>query len=384
MRTFRSFMALIPVTVALLGLTSCEAPDPKPPAPVQEPAACELDAKIDVAKAPTKPLAQAILGKWVRVKFGRYPALPELYSTEEYTRDGKVITERHDPQHGRVVEIGTYEVVNSTVLNIHKTRTNDKGCLKTVNYITEHRMATSILGDTQREQCEFVRAGMPPKPLAEAIVGKWKQFKASGYPTSPGFEIRFEFAKNGVVTLRKSNPKDGYQVEVGTYQVQRDKIECTFPDRKPGEQKWTPTVVEYSGSSVVITTPECGPGEECELRNVEMNKRLTEALIGKWRQVTISGHPVSPGVESSSEYSRDGTVTFRSSDPKYGYREETGTYRVDGDRVHYVFANRKPPSSAKWTVIISEINIIKMIVTTDDTTPGEECELRNTEAEKPF
>ncbi len=164
MRTFRSLMALIPVAVALLALTSCEVPSPEPPAPVQEPAACEPDAKDDVAKA--------------------------------------------------------------------------------------------------------------PKPLAEAILGKWKQVKTAGRPTWSELELTHEYKKNGVLIIESNDPKHGHHLEIGTYKIERDRIHYNFESRKPDSTKWTVTIQEITGTKVVITTNDTIPGEEAELKKIDVHKPL--------------------------------------------------------------------------------------------------------------
>ncbi len=154
-------MALIPITVVLLGLTSCEAPSPEPPAPVQEPAACEPDAKDDVAKAPTKPLAEAILGKWKLVKLVGHPVDPGVELTYEYHADGTVIVRSDDPKNGHRMESGTYRVVNNSIVYFFERRKFDRECIAIIQELAGHKMAITCPDDKPSESSEFVLLDSP-------------------------------------------------------------------------------------------------------------------------------------------------------------------------------------------------------------------------------
>ena len=62
------------------------------------------------------------------------------------------------------------------------------------------------------------------KTKAELLVGKWKLVKRPrGLPE--GFQMTAEYTKDGKVTITTNNPlEDGPEVQIGTYQLDGDKL----------------------------------------------------------------------------------------------------------------------------------------------------------------
>ena len=77
-------------------------------------------------------------------------------------------------------------------------------------------------------------------------------------------------------------------------------------------------------------------------------------IVGKWQCTMIAGHPVSPLLISTSEYTADGKFINESYDPKHHFRRSTGTYIINDNRVLLTYDDR-PDHQRHWSYSIDSI-----------------------------
>ena len=92
-------------------------------------------------KEPPQTTAGKLIGKWKLVRFSNgQPTSPELDSTIEYTKDGKVIIRSNDPKNGPWEEEGTYKVEGNTIHCHSEQRRKDRDWSVTIKEITHDNL----------------------------------------------------------------------------------------------------------------------------------------------------------------------------------------------------------------------------------------------------
>lgn len=80
------------------------------------------------------------------------------------------------------------------------------------------------------------------------------------------------------------------------------------------------------------------PEETNKSEKIGAEKDTTaELLIGRWQQNTQAGIKIVPGAEMVVEFTRDGRALITCSSPQIGVRVSTGTYRVEGNRIQFIW-----------------------------------------------
>lgn len=100
------------------------------------------------------------------------------------------------------------------------------------------------------------------KTKAELLVGTWNHVKRTP-PKAKGNESTFDYTKDGRVRLRKFNPRDGEEIETGTYRVEGSMLLLNM-DTHPTERNVTIELITedklvtsgFSGSTRMVSEYE--------------------------------------------------------------------------------------------------------------------------------
>ncbi|MBY0460121.1 MAG: hypothetical protein K2V38_22625 [Gemmataceae bacterium] len=110
------------------------------------------------------------------------------------------------------------------------------------------------------------------KTMAELLVGKWQTTVSRGRQLAPMVEIILEFQKNGEFVFTITDPKNGFQMNAGTFAVDGSVVHLTSATNVDSDGKaicWSIDIESISEKEMVTIA---GPADDREKSICERRK----------------------------------------------------------------------------------------------------------------
>lgn len=187
--------------------------------------------------------------------------------------------------------------------------------------MTHPRWFVTIALATALVAAPSAHADEPPaaSPAGQTPVGFWESTETSAGGIGAALELRADGTlRHGAVVLVET----GYRLEPGR------PVSLVLVDES-GAEKAIPITLD--GDTMTMTGPD---GSTLEKTRTRTPSDASSPILGDW------SYPHYTGPTAYERYTEDGTMLFR-----LPIKVETGTYRIDGDRLRVSVAREK----AKWT-----------------------------------